>query len=444
MKRFTPQILGSFFLLTSCVQFKPHPISAEHSIAEFGKRSLNDRGLKDFLAEHGASNLPWNLDTLSLVAAYFHPDVALARAEAEEVAARLETARMRPNPVFTFSPQFVSSRAPVFTPWFFGGNMQIAIETAGKRGKRMDQAIAATEAANYRASGRAWVARSRVRASMLDLHGAMQNKRLLEVELHLHEEAISKLAAQLEAGEVSPFELTQARLMLNRTRLALEDAQRLAATAHNRLATAVGLPANAIQGLQIDFSSFEQLPELKQGKQRALTQRADLLALLAEYASAECALRSEVAKQYPDVNIGPGYDYNSGQNRWQLAFNSPVPFNLNRGPIAEAEARRCTAEKRFLAQQAAIEGELNVATAAYQAAKSKVVTAGLLAKEALAASQATKSMVRAGAVSALELPLREIEASTANVALQAARIEAQTAAGALEDAMQSPLRSFAE
>ena len=427
-------------LLTSCVQFKPRPIFAEHSSAEFGKRSLNDGGLKDFLAEQGASNLPWNVDKLSLVAVYFHPDVALARAEAEEVAARLQTAGMRPNPVFTFSPQFVSSRAPVFTPWFFGGNMQIAIETAGKRGKRMDQAIAAAEAANWRASARGWAARSRVRAAMLDLHGALQNTRLLELEQHLHEEAIAKLAAQLEAGEVSPFELTQARLMLNRTRLALQDAQRLAATAHNRLATAVGVPSTAIQGLQFEFSSFEQLPEPKQGKQRALTQRADLLALLAEYAAAECALRLEVAKQYPDLNIGPGYDYNSGQNRWQLGFNLPLPFNRNRGPIAEAEARRCTAEKRFLAQQAAIEGELNVAVAAYEAARAKAATAEQLASQAAGASQAIKSMVRAGAVSALDFTRREIEASTANVALQAARIEAQITAGALEDAMQSPLR----
>lgn len=440
MKCFTPQIVGSLLLLTSCVQFKPRPISAEHSSVEFGKRCLNDSGLKDFLAEQGAWNLPWDVDKLSLVSVYFHPDVALARAEANEAAARLETARMRLNPVLTFSPQFASSRPPIFTPWFLGANLQVPIETAGKRGKRMDQATATAAAASWRVSARAWSARSRVRAAMLDLHGALQNTRLLEIEQRLHEEAIKKLAAQLEAGEVSPFELTQARLMLNRTRLALEDAQRLAATKENRLATAVGVPRHAIQGVRLDFSSFEKLPEPNQGKQRALTQRADLLALLAEYAAAECALSLEVAKQYPDLNIGPGYDYNSGQNRWQLALNLPLPFNRNRGPIAEAEARRCTAEKRFLAQQATIEGELNVALAGYQASRSKADTAEQLAKEAAAASQAIKSMVRAGAVSALEFTRRELEASTANIALQAARVEAQIAAGALEDAMQSPLR----
>ena len=48
-------------------------------------------------------------------------------------------------------------------------------------------------------------------------------------------------------------------------------------------------------------------------------------------------------------------------------------------------------------------------------------------------------MVEAGQVSALELTRRQIEASTANVALLGAQIEAQTAAGALEDAMQASL-----
>jgi len=49
-------------------------------------------------------------------------------------------------------------------------------------------------------------------------------------------------------------------------------------------------------------------------------------------------------------------------------------------------------------------------------------------------------MVEGGEISALELTRRRIEASTAEVALMAANLEALTAAGALEDAMQATLR----
>lgn len=430
----------ALLLPASCVRFQPRPLSAEQTSADFNTRSLSDPGLRGFLAGQKTSSGSWTVDRLSLVAAYFHPDVALARAEADEAAAAIKTAQMRPNPVFTFAPQYASFRAPAPTPWFFGPSLSIPIETAGKRSKRTEQALAAAEAARWRVSSRAWAARSRVRAAMLELHGARENIRLLETEQKLHDEAIKKLTAQMEAGDVSPFELTQARLMLNRTRLSLQDAQRLAATGEAKLASAVGIPLHALKSARLDFSTFHRLPDPSNSRRRALTQRADLMALLAEYAASEAALKLEIARQYPDVNVAPGYDYNSGQNRWQLGLNLPIPLNQNRGPIAQAEARRVTAKKKFLAQQAAIQGELDVALAAYQTSRTKAATAAQLAQEAATSSDTTKRMVDAGQVSALELTRRQIEASTANVALLAAQLEAQTAAGALEDAMQATLK----
>lgn len=425
--------------LTSCAHYQARPLSAETGSAEFAGRSLSDPGLRAFLAEQKVAQGSWGLSRLSLAAAYFHPDVALARAEAGEAAAGIETAQMRPNPVFTFMPQFASFRAPPFTPWFFGPSVTIPIETAGKRSKRTAQALAAAEAARWRVSERAWQARSRVRAAMLELHGARQNIALLQTEQSLHEEAIKKLMAQMEAGDVSPFELTQARLMLNRTRLSLQDAQRMAATGEAKLASAVGVPVSAIRAVKLDFSAFGHLGSPSNARRKALTQRADLMALLAEYAASEAALRLEIAKQYPDVNLMPGFDYNSGQNRWQLGLSVPIPLNKNRGPIAQAEAKRVTAEKRFLAQQATISGELDVALAAYNASRDKAQTATTIAQEAQTAADTTKRMVEGGELSPLEHTRRQIEASAANVARLAAQLEAQTAAGALEDAMHAPL-----
>lgn len=434
-------LLPLTLFLASCQSYQPRPLSAETVQADFTGRSLNDAGLRAFFAERKAAQGSWNVDRLALVAAYYHPDVALARAEADEAAAAIQTARQRPNPSLTVGTQFASNLTGI-TPWFAAQSIAIPIETAGKRSRRTEQAQALAEAAMWRVSSRAWLARSRVRAAMLELHTARENIRLLEIEQKLHDEAIQKLTAQMEAGDGSPFELTQARLSLNRTRLTLQDAQRVAATGEARLAAAAGLPLKAIQGTNLDFSSFKQLPGVRPHdiRHRALTQRADLLALLSDYAAAESALRLEIARQYPDLRLSPGYDYNQGQNRWQLGLNLELPLNRNRGPIAQAEARRKTAEVRFLAQQSAVQGELDLALAAYQTARAKATTAAALAQEAAVGSKTTQRAVDAGDVSPLELTRRNLEASTANVALMAATLEAQTAAGALEDAMQSPLR----
>ncbi|MES2597960.1 MAG: TolC family protein [Verrucomicrobiota bacterium] len=435
-------LLLSLSALVSCVSYQARPISADAGAQELAGRSLHDPGLNSFLTEQKASNGSWSVDRLALVAAYFHPDVQVARAEADEAAAAIKTAQMRPNPVFTFAPQFASNRVNPITPWFAAANLSIPIETAGKRSRRTEQAHAAAEAARWRVSSRAWAARSRVRVAMLELYGARENIRLLETEQQLHDEAIKKLTAQMEAGDVSPFELTQARLMLNRTRLARHDAERVAATGEAKLAAAVGLPVHALRGAKLDFSSFQRLPatSIAASRRQALTQRADLMALLADYAATESALRLEIAKQYPDVNVNPGFDYNQGQNRWQLGVNIPLPFNQNKGPIAQAEAKRATTERRFLAQQSTIQGEIDIALAAYNAARAKAGTAAQLAEEAGTASDTTKKMVEGGAVSALEHTRRQIEASAARVAHLTAQIEAQTAAGTLEDAMQATLR----
>lgn len=441
MKVAFPILVLAALPLASCVTFQERPLVAEETGAVFSGRSLDDGGLNTFLAEQKASGRSWTVDQLALAATYFHPDLSLARAEAAEAGAAVLTARQRPNPVFTFSPQWTSS--PVaFTPWFINPSLSLPVETARKRSRRTEQAMAAAEAARWRVSARAWQARSRVRAAMLEVHGAKENIRLLQTEEALHDEAIRKLTAQMEAGEVSQFELTQARLMINRARLARQDAERLAATGEARLAAAVGVPLTALRNVDLDFSTFRSLGSIKpdQCRRQALTQRADLMALLADYASAESALKLELAKQYPDINLSPGYDYNSGQNRWQLGLNFELPLNGNRGPIAEAEARRITAEKRFLAQQGVIEGEIDVALAAYQASKVKAATAAQLARDAATATDTTRRMVEGGELSALELTRRRIEASTADVALMAANLEALTAAGALEDAMQATLR----
>jgi hypothetical protein len=94
--------------LTSCRSYQAHPLSAEASSAAFAGRSLSDPGLRQFLTEQKAEHGTWEVNRLALAAAYFHPDVIVARAEAGELAAAIKTAKQRPNPIFTFGPQGAS------------------------------------------------------------------------------------------------------------------------------------------------------------------------------------------------------------------------------------------------------------------------------------------------------------------------------------------------
>ena len=430
----------------SCVHYQPRPLSASASAASFTGRSLHDAGLKAFLAEQGggSSSRRWSADRLALAAAYFHPDVAVARAEAEEAGAAIMTAGQRPNPVLSFSPEYNSTSSGI-SPWIITPTLDVPIETAGKRARRIEQSRATAEAARLRVAAKSWDVRSKVHAAMLDLHAARESEALLKEEQTLHEEELKRLDAQVKAGETPAFELTQARLSLNRARLALHDVEKKSATARAALAAAVGVPASAIDAVSLDFSAFNTLPSApgSRARKRALTHRADLLAALADYAATDAALRLEIARQYPDIRINPGYQLDQTDNQWALGISVELPvLNQNRGPIAQAEAKRKTAQTKFEALQATVFGEIELALAAYRAAQAKAATAAKLTNDAAAQADSAGKMVEAGELSPLEHTRRRIEVTAAKLARQEALQEARAALAALEAAIQVPARKW--
>lgn len=78
-----------------------------------------------------------------------------------------------------------------------------------------------------------------------------------------------------------------------------------------------------------------------------------MLVAAAEYEAAERALELAVREQYPDLQIGPGYGREDGQDQVLLGLSLPIPVvNGNRRGIAEARARR---EVARVAAEAALE-----------------------------------------------------------------------------------------
>jgi outer membrane protein TolC len=277
---------------------------------------------------------------------------------------------------------------------------------------------------------------------MLDLHAAQENAALLGAEIALHEAAITHLQLLVNAGESPGFELTQERLGLSRTKLAHHDAEKMAAVSRAQLAAVIGVPGAAVAAVTLDFSDFTALAAVPGPglRRRALTHRADLLAMLADYAAAEAELRLEVAKQYPDVHFSPGYEFDQDDNKWSLGIGVELPvFHQNRGPIAEALAKRNTVGAKFEAGQQAVFGQIEIALAGYQAATAKAATAKALAEQAALATAATEQLVKLGELAPLELTRRRIEASAARLSQFEATIQAQQTAGELEAAVQVPL-----
>jgi outer membrane protein TolC len=435
-------------LLAGCARFQSQPLSPAETAAGLESRTLDKPDLKAFLEKNLHRELntwpaaKWDFEMLTLAAFYFSPELDVARAQWGTARAGLRTAGQRPNPTLSASPQY---NATTFTPspWVAAFNLDIPIETAGKRGHRMAQAGHLSDAAKLKIGSIAWQVRGKLRRALVDFYAASEQQRLLGAQQAAQEENVKLLEGQLAAGAVSPTEVTRGRIALDTTRLAAQDAKRQGAESRVAVAEAIGIPVGALDAVEISFAGVDRVPpglDTPAARRQALLNRADVLAGLSEYAASEAALRLEVAKQYPDIHLNPGYEYDQGDNKWGVGLSLELPvLNQNQGPIAEAEARRTESAAKFNALQARVVAEIERGVAGYRAALQKSGTADSLLANLEKQERVLRGRFEAGDVSRSEVIADQVELATARLARADAIARAQQALGQLEEALQSPI-----
>ena len=292
--------------------------------------------------------------------------------------------------------------------------------------------------------------RSQLHAALLDFANARQRAALLQGQAALRENLLSRMQGQLEAGAISRVELSAARLSLIRARADLADAQRLKAEARSSLAGALGLSAVALDGLDFEFdlappAAIEELTASK-ARQCALLGRADILAALSDYAASQSALQSEVAKQYPDIHLAPGYYWNAGsagEHDWQIGATVELPLlNRHQGPIAEAAARREASAARFMALQAKVITEIDGAVTSFRACQTNFAAVEAVTVAQKTQQQFINTQFQAGAADRLDMLTAELELNAVSLARLDAQVKLQQAVGALEDAVQRPFPAW--
>jgi len=431
-----------------CTRFHPQPLAPEAAAADFQNRSLADPGLRGFIDTNLSSTLSawplpaWGFTNLTLAAFYYHPDLDVARAKWAVATAGKKTAGERPNPSLSVSPAY-NSTTRIPSPWLVTPTLDIPLETAGKRGYRLAQASQLSEVARLNIMSVAWQVRSRVRRSLVELFSARETLALLQAQRALQAENLRLLEQQQQAGAIPAFEVTQARIGADTTQLAFRDAERQNGEALAKLADAIGVPSRALNGVELSVAGLEGVAtEVSTGiaRRQALLNRADILGALAEYAASESALQLEIAKQYPDIHLNPGYEFDQGDNKWSLGLTVTLPvLNQNQGLIAEAEARRTAAAANFNALQARVSGEIDRATAGYRGALVRQQEAVALLTHARQQEKAGRDSFEAGAISRSELAAQRLQLNASELARLEAVVKTQQAFSDLEDALQSPL-----
>jgi outer membrane protein TolC len=416
----------------------------------FRARTLADAGLREFVETnfiHPPLSWPpaaFDLKSLTLAALYFHPDLQVARARVATARAAEITAGARPNPTAALLPTWVVSSFPGETPWLFGASFDVPIETAGKRGRRIELARALTADTRLGFSETAWDIRSRLRQALVEFFCAQRALELFQAEAQTQSQLTNLLQKRVEAGETSRFELTLARTQSLNAALALRAAQTRQADARLAVASALGMPAAALEKTTFAWPRFDEPPaniSTAALQSAAVLGRVDVARALAQYAAAEAALRLETARQYPDIHLSPGYEFDQGEHKFSIGPSISLPiFDRNQGPIAEASARRDQAAANFLAVQTAAIQEVEKAATDYHAALAEWAeadhTAQTVQRELAGAAE---QQMRSGEADRLSLFYAQLQRDAALRARLEALRKVQDALGALEDAMRRPL-----
>ena len=151
------------------------------------------------------------------------------------------------------------------------------------------------------------------------------------------------LARRADAGEIARTEVDRVRLEMASDSRLLREAQDTRAGALQRIAAGLDLSG---QSLTLDASVWPDylLPALSESTDAAaqdVSGHPDLLRAIGAYEQSDSELRLQIARQYPDIRIGPGYTWERGLIKLPLSLGLTLPpLDLNRSAIEVAQHAR--------------------------------------------------------------------------------------------------------
>ncbi len=455
LKRLVP--FGALVLAAlagSCQHYVDEPLNPSQTASQLLERSLGSPDLRAFLQQNLGHDLPqwplpsWDFETLNWAAFYYNPSLQVARLQWAGARGAILTGAERPNPTLTLAPGYSFNLQGESSPWFPGLTVDAPVETAGKREKRIKQAEWLAEATRQNIFTAAWQVRADLRQALIDWDAAGQRAAIARQQVAAQQRVLDLLQQRVDAGALAAEEMSSARLALVKAQSDAGNAARGLGVARAHIAEVVGVPVSALDGVELATTEVTMAKtftpaDLAAARAVSLQTRADVMSAVASYEASQAALQLEIAKQYPDVNLGSGYEYDLGENKWSLSLGVDLPvFNHNEGPIAEAAAARATAAAQVLAVQSHIIAQIDAASAAATAATGLLEDLGNVDVELHKHLDQVGAQMSAGAGDQLDLLTAQIDLGASQLARIDAQAQAAAASGQLEDALQIPLANF--
>ncbi|HUI60337.1 MAG TPA: TolC family protein [Steroidobacteraceae bacterium] len=434
-------------LAGACTHYQPAPLQPRSSAAEFAARRLTEPRLRDrvgvWLPAAAAEWPPqqWDRAQLLAVALVQNTQLAVARAQVQESLAQELTAREIPNPDLTLQSEYARHDSYA---WLYGVSLSWLLRSPGRRHLEIEIARLDTGNTRLQLMDDTWAVRRELAAALSSWEEARRSLALLEQLAQLQQRLVEIEKQRVAAGEDAPSEL----LVHERAVIEIEQqqaqARTSAASAQAAVARAIGLPPEALDDIRFSWPDWGAPPPLEesqwpQTREQALLSRADLAICIQQYALAEARFHLAVARQYPQLELSPGYYYDHGIAKFPFDVGFTLPVNGNRGEIASARAAREVAGQRMLDVQAGIYGEIATAERTETLARGGAEAAARQLAAAHRQEQQAQLSQRLGESLLQEHIAARIIALRAELEVVQMKAQLQSARNALEDVVRAPL-----
>lgn len=295
--------------------------------------------------------------------------------------ARIITARLRPNPVLSFSADHLNVLGGTWTldnsagPNEYAARVDYLLERGGKRERRVEVAEAAKSVAELQFLNSVRGLALDVQNAFVDALAAKASLALAQENLRALNDIVSVNATRVRAGDLAQVELVRSRLAALQFQNAVKQAELRLRAAKNRLQFLIGR-----QGTQTDFDIDGELRReslfggIEPLREQALRLRPDLLAMMRDQQRSGADLKLQVAGAKADYTIGSEYrrqQLPAYSNSMGFFVSVPLPvFNKNQGEIERARREGQQLAMRVAAIKAVIGTELEGAWQQYQTSRS--------------------------------------------------------------------------
>ena len=353
--------------LGGCRSYERSTLDLDRTQREFLLRALDGPVLEEMNARaqpgDGAAAFDPS-DGLSLVEAeaialVFNRDLRTARLAAGVAQANAENAGLWRDPVLGVDlTQIVSGASQgleaIFAVGFtlpISGRLELEKQRLGAEHAAELARVAALEWQTVAALRRAWTERAGIAREVEATRDVLQRV-----------EQVTGIVDRMEkAGELARIEARLFRIEDAKLRSRLASLESDLARASHAVEAILDLPPAAGRAFSGEFASSTRLAT--EGRDAALAAIRDtnpaVLAARADYEIAERTLEEEIRRQWPDLDLAPGYGEQDGDRQFVLGIGVVLPvLNGNRAGIAVAEAKRELARGRAEAELQRVLGAL--------------------------------------------------------------------------------------